>query len=197
MLTLDGMAEYEEEIKRSRFIARAASVSNPEETFAFLDSVREPEASHNCWAFRIGTNYRFSDDGEPKGTSGRPILTAIERQGLDHIMVVVTRYFGGIKLGAGGLTRAYGGVAAACLKEARKKEVHPMITARFEAAFDMVNPVYSLLKRLDVEKLREEYTEKGRAFEIRMEKTVFPDIEKALRDLSRGAIELDILMEDD
>lgn len=196
MLTLDGIAIYEEEIKRSRFIARAISVSTPEDTFAFLEKVSEPEATHNCWAFRIGSNYRFSDDGEPKGTAGKPILTAIERQGLDHVMIIVTRYFGGTKLGAGGLTRAYGGVATACLKGALKKEVLPMVSVRFEAGFDVSGPVYALMKKYDVLKLKEDYTDKGIEITIRLEKSVLSGLEKALLDLSRGAIDIHILQSD-
>jgi hypothetical protein len=82
-------------------------------------SARSPtDATHNCWAWRIGGDYRSSDDGEPAGTAGRPILAAIDGQGFDRVMVVVTRWFGGIKLGAGGLVRAYGGAAAECLRTA-------------------------------------------------------------------------------
>ena len=78
--------------------------------------IGDPQATHNCWAYRIGQQYRFSDDGEPGGTAGRPILQAIEGQGFDQVVVVVTRWYGGIKLGAGGLARAYGGCAAECLR---------------------------------------------------------------------------------
>src|SRR3546814_18000784 len=77
-----------------------------------------PDATHNCWAWRIGDDYRSNDDGEPAGTAGRPILAAIDGQGMDRVVVVVTRWFGGIKLGAGGLVRAYGGTAAECLRRA-------------------------------------------------------------------------------
>jgi putative IMPACT (imprinted ancient) family translation regulator len=77
-------------------------------------------ASHNCWAWRIGQAYRFSDDGEPSGTAGKPILQAIDGQALDRTLVVVTRWFGGILLGSGGLMRAYGGTAALCLRAAAK-----------------------------------------------------------------------------
>ena len=193
MLTLADLHTYEEEIRKSRFIAKAGPVDRPDDTFAFLEKVSEAEATHNCWAFRIGTNYRFSDDGEPKGTVGRPILAAIERQGLDHVMVVVTRYFGGIKLGAGGLTRAYGGVAAACLKNAPRREVLPMTTFAFECAFDLVNPLYRVIDQHAAEKIEETYTNRGVAVTLRLETSRFEGIEKALADLSRGAIRIEIL----
>ncbi|MCU0692466.1 MAG: YigZ family protein, partial [Polyangiaceae bacterium] len=112
MRTLRADAEHECLIKKSRFLARAARADTADEAMAFLQRVRDDTASHNCWAYRIGELYRFSDDGEPGGTAGRPILSAIEGQRVDHVMVVVARHFGGIKLGAGGLVRAYGGTAA-------------------------------------------------------------------------------------
>jgi uncharacterized YigZ family protein len=196
MLTLGDIYKWEEEIKKSRFIAAAGPVSTPDETFAFLDKVKDPQATHNCWAFRIGTYYRFSDDGEPKGTAGRPILTAIERQGLDRVMIVVTRFFGGIKLGAGGLTRAYGGVASACLREASFKEVVPMATVRFDAGFELVNSIHALLKQEDVEKLEEAFTDKGIRITARLQKTALPAFEKAILNLSRGAVRINIVAKD-
>jgi putative IMPACT (imprinted ancient) family translation regulator len=93
-----------EAIKKSRFLALAAPVESTEQALAFLREVSDPAATHNCWAWRIGQDYRFNDDGEPGGTAGRPILQAVEGQGIDRVMVVVTRWYGGIKLGAGGLS---------------------------------------------------------------------------------------------
>lgn len=86
-----------------------AAATEPRGRTPFLQAVQDLQATHNCWAYKVGAQYRFSDDGEPAGTAGRPILSAIEAQHLDRVMVVVTRYFGGIKLGVGGLVRAYGG----------------------------------------------------------------------------------------
>lgn len=188
MFTLSEITTWEEEIKKSRFLAHAGPVSTPEDTFAFLEQVKDPQAAHNCWAFRIGTSFRFSDDGEPKGTAGKPILTAIERQKLDSVMVVVTRYFGGIKLGAGGLTRAYGGVATACLKDAPRKEVRPAAVVAFEAGFDLAAHVYTALKKHDAEKLGEEYTERGLRITARLARADVPSLKKTLLDLSRGTI---------
>ncbi|WP_037404901.1 YigZ family protein, partial [Shinella sp. DD12] len=114
MYTLDQTALFEEEIRKSRFRAIACPVENEAEAKARLAEVSDAAANHNCWAFRIGQTYRFSDDGEPSGTAGKPILQAIDGQALDRTLVVVTRWFGGILLGSGGLIRAYGGTAAAC-----------------------------------------------------------------------------------
>ena len=107
----------EQTIHRSRFIVTMARVSSPEEAKAFIDSVRQEhsQATHNCWAFVAGTpgstaHVGASDDGEPKGTAGRPMLTVLLHCGVGEIAAVVTRYFGGILLGTGGLVRAYHGL---------------------------------------------------------------------------------------
>ena len=90
---------------------------------AFVDSLRGNGGGHHCWAYRIGQAYRFNDDGEPSSSAGKPILSAIDGQGFDRVVVVVTRWFGGIKLGVGGLIRAYGGTAAQCLQQAARQPI--------------------------------------------------------------------------
>ena len=106
MLTLKSPATFEDTIKKSRFIGHAAAVTSQAESLDFYESVIDPQATHNCWAWRIDFQVRSSDDGEPSGTAGRPMLNVIERRQLENVMVIVTRYYGGIKLGAGGLVRA-------------------------------------------------------------------------------------------
>ncbi|MGB6102623.1 MAG: YigZ family protein [Pusillimonas sp.] len=121
--TLTGLATYQEEIKKSRFIALADKVDSPAQAMDFFSAHSVADATHNCWAYRIAGEYRFNDDGEPGGTAGRPILQAIDGQQCDRVAVLVVRWFGGIKLGPGGLIRAYGGVAAQCLRLADKVEL--------------------------------------------------------------------------
>ncbi len=125
MFTLKKKEQFEQEIKKSRFLASAGPAGTEEEARGFIAACSSQDAGHNCWAFRIGDIYRSSDDGEPGGTAGRPILQAIDGQDLDQVVVVVSRWFGGVLLGAGGLMRAYGGTAAACLRTAER---HPIIT---------------------------------------------------------------------
>ncbi len=125
MFTLDRPVTFSQDIRKSRFIAFAAPVKGEDEAKAFLSSHADAGATHNCWAWRRGQTYRFSDDGEPSGTAGKPILQAIDGQSLDNVAVLVIRWFGGILLGSGGLMRAYGGTAAACL---RLGETSPLIT---------------------------------------------------------------------
>ncbi len=122
MYTLDRTEIFEQDIRKSRFLAIACPVESEAEAKAQLAKISDASASHNCWAWRIGQAYRFSDDGEPSGTAGKPILQAIDGQDLDRTLVVVTRWFGGILLGSGGLMRAYGGTAAACLRAAARTE---------------------------------------------------------------------------
>ena len=116
--TLAAPADHAEVVGGSDFLAHAERADAPEAALALLAGVRAqyPDATHHAWAYRIGALYRFSDDGEPGGSAGAPILRALEGQGLDHVMVTVTRYYGGSKLGVGGLMRAYGGAAAECLR---------------------------------------------------------------------------------
>ena len=131
-----------------------AGGSDPTAALAFLAQVADPDATHNCWAYRIGGEYRSSDDGEPAGTAGRPILAAIDGQGFDQVMVVVTRWYGGIKLGAGGLVRAYGGAAAECLRTAPRQPLVAMATLELQAGFDDIGAVHAALAQHGAEKLR-------------------------------------------
>ena len=113
----------ETEIKKSIFIAHLMPVTSEEEAQAALDGFRKEykDATHNCYAWRIGTTRvleKSGDDGEPQGTAGHPMLHVLQMQHLTNVLAVVTRYFGGIKLGAGGLTRAYSGSLADAVKEA-------------------------------------------------------------------------------
>ena len=111
--------------KKSRFIGYAQPVSSEEEAYAFVESVKKKhyDARHNCLAFAIGkenTLYRFSDDGEPQGTAGKPILEVISGNQVTDICIVVTRYFGGTLLGTGGLVRAYTEASCAASGECRR-----------------------------------------------------------------------------
>ena len=135
MFTLVRTERFEQEIKKSRFLAQAAPADSEEEARRFIAEHSMPDAGHNCWALRVGDVYRFSDDGEPGGTAGRPILQAIEGQELDRVAVVVSRWFGGILLGAGGLVRAYGGTAASCLKAAEREPIVDYATLSVACAF--------------------------------------------------------------
>ena len=188
VITLAEPFDLEEEIRRSRFLARGAAAHSEAEAKAFLARVRVSDATHNCWAWRVGDGYRSSDDGEPGGTAGRPILAAIEGQGLDHVVVVVTRWFGGIKLGAGGLVRAYGGGAAKCLRAARKQTLRPLLRARLEVGFSDASPFYTVLDRPGVRRLGDgEYTADGVRWALGVEPDEVDGLRRTVADVTRGA----------
>ena len=148
LCTLAAPASHSLEVKKSRFLAQAISIETAEAALVWLKQIADPTATHNCWAYRIGTAYRSSDDGEPGGTAGRPILAAIDGQGFDQVMVVVTRWYGGINLGAGGLARAYGGSAAECLRTAPRKELIELVELELRCAFALSGSVHELVGQL-------------------------------------------------
>jgi len=188
--TLAAPARFLLEVKKSRFLAQAAAAATPDAALAFLDAVRDPAATHNCWAYRMGQQYRFSDDGEPGGTAGRPILAALDGSGLDQLMVVVTRWYGGIKLGAGGLVRAYGGAAAECLRTATRVALIEQRECRIDCAFDLAGALHSLLAGHDATKLGEDYHATGLSMRLSLPVDRLPALRVALRDISRGQAQL-------
>lgn len=136
----------EETIHRSRFIVTMARVSSPEEAKAFIESVRQEhsQATHNCWAYVAGepgstAQVGASDDGEPKGTAVRPMLTVLLHCGVGEIAAVVTRYFGGILLGTGGLVRAYQGLVKLGLETLPITERVPCDRIKFTLEHSFVN----------------------------------------------------------
>jgi len=186
MLTLKRPATYEETIRKSRFVGHAACVTSQAESLDFYESVIDPQATHNCWAWRINFQVRSSDDGEPSGTAGRPMLNVIEHRGLENVMVVVTRYFGGIKLGVGGLVRAYSGTVAKCLDRARIIELFPMSEYTIRTGFEFASGLHGLLDQFSAEKLDETYDNKGVILKFRCRESDYRKLASNLRDLSRG-----------
>uniref|UniRef100_A0A0E0QKA5 Impact N-terminal domain-containing protein n=1 Tax=Oryza rufipogon TaxID=4529 RepID=A0A0E0QKA5_ORYRU len=155
--TLVGRVSCEREIKKSKFIAIAAPVPDERAAMSFLNEVSDPRATHNCWAYKLGEQFRYNDDGEPSSTAGKPIYSAIISSGIDMVMVVVIRYFGGIKLGTGGLVRAYGGVASECLKDAPTCLVKPKARVGMEVPFDLLGTVYHQLQHYQAEDIKQDY----------------------------------------
>jgi putative IMPACT (imprinted ancient) family translation regulator len=125
-------------IKGSRFIATAGHFADEAGVAEVIRRLRArfPDANHHCSAWRSADRFRYNDDGEPSGTAGRPILQRIDGRGLDHVFVVVSRIFGGTKLGAGGLVRAYSSAAAAVLDLAPQLEVVPTHRVRVTVAYE-------------------------------------------------------------
>ncbi|MEI2454668.1 YigZ family protein [Lysobacter firmicutimachus] len=189
--TLAERASLAQEVKHSRFLALAAPVETPEAALAFFAEVGDPAATHNCWAYRIGAQYRFNDDGEPAGTAGRPILAAIDGQGYDRIAVVVTRWYGGIKLGAGGLVRAYGGCAAECLRRAPRRELVRYDELELSFGFEDTGAVHAAFAAHGAEKTEERYSADGVRVRIRLPASQLPALKAQLRDATRNRVRLD------
>ena len=186
MLTLASAATIELEIKRSRFVAHAARVDSMADTLAFYESVADPEATHNCWAWKLDHQYRFNDDGEPASTAGRPILAAIEGKGLDHVMVVVTRYYGGTKLGVGGLVRAYSASAARSIDQAGITEIQAKVECLIEAGFSSTGSIHSASQAVGATRLSEDFSDQGVLIRVELPETSFDELVRTVRDLSRG-----------
>jgi uncharacterized YigZ family protein len=186
--TLAAPTAHAIEVRHSRFIAQAASVPSPEAALAFLAASADRDATHNCWAYRIGADYRSSDDGEPAGTAGRPILAAIDGQGYDQVCVVVTRWYGGIKLGAGGLVRAYGGAAAECLRLAERRPLIEMCTLSLQAGFDDLGAVHAALAAHKTTKLEEVFGSEGVDLRVSVPADQADALKARLRDATRGRV---------
>ncbi|MFN4208556.1 MAG: IMPACT family protein [Agrobacterium albertimagni] len=184
--TLVAPVEFVQDIKKSRFIGQAAPIASEEEAKAFLASVSDLAANHNCWAWRIGQAYRFSDDGEPSGTAGKPILQAIDGQDLDGVVVVVTRFFGGILLGSGGLMRAYGGTAAQMLRVADKREIIPMVTGEASVGFSDLALVKSRLAAIPHLTFVESFTAEGVDLTVTLRQGDEDQAIRLVRDLTSG-----------
>ncbi len=128
-----GYLERETEVKKSRFIARVTPVISRDEVKSWLEQAHKehPDARHICWAYQIGrpgsaAEAAMNDDGEPSGTAGKPILSVIQHKDMGDVLVMVIRYFGGIKLGAGGLVRAYAGAAESVLADVERVVQKPL-----------------------------------------------------------------------
>ncbi len=150
--TIRLLVREEAKVKGSRFIAAACPVRGTADVDALLDGEKKRYhgATHYCYAFRLGLtgeDRHYSDAGEPSGSAGKPILSAIERRGLTEVAVVVTRFFGGTKLGVGGLARAYGDIADRALRAAETVTCH--VTAALQVAFphSLVSNVMHVVSR--------------------------------------------------
>lgn len=184
--TLTAAARHEADIRKSRFLALAAPIDAPEAAQSFLDAFRDPQATHNCWAWRFGALYRFHDDGEPGGTAGRPILQAIESQGYDRVVVLVIRWFGGIKLGTGGLARAYGGMAAECLRLADRVELREECQVLCDCPYADMDRVQARLLAAGARIEQAEFDERGVRWRLAVARTDVAALETLHTDLTRG-----------
>lgn len=184
----------EEKVKGSRFIATAVSVNSEEDAAKFINEIRKEfhDATHNCWAWRVGlgkgSKYRYNDDGEPSGTAGHPIFRAIESTGYSNICMVVTRYFGGTKLGTGGLTRAYGQTALNLLRSSESIKKFPTQNIEFALDFDFANIGHHIINSFSAELEDSQYGEKI-LFKVNIRASKLDDFKNKLIEATNGQVE--------
>ncbi len=194
--TIATTVTFEEDIKKSRFQAIAAVVENEQQVKNFLEEHKDLSTTHQCWAWKIGHQVRFNDDGEPSGTAGRPILATIEGNELTNVIVLVNRWYGGIKLGTGGLVRAYGGCAGQCLVLAEKIELIEKKQIRFACLFNEWAIIQYELMQQQIE-YQEQYTETGVVIEARVQVHQIEPLRLKLQDVTRGREQLVLVEEQD
>lgn len=196
--TLVGSVENEYKVKDSIFITWLRPVASRQEaeTCIVERSRKFHDATHNCYAFRVGFDDRLvaksSDAGEPAGTAGRPILQMLERRNLTNVVAVVTRYFGGTKLGTGGLVRAYGGAAAAAIELAAMTPIFPQQRLRLQYSYTQTAAVQKILRLMAAETLQETFAaEISQIIAVRLSHA--EETQRLLRDACAGKILIDAL----
>jgi uncharacterized YigZ family protein len=193
-LQVKGHYRAELKVKGSRFIASVCRVTNEEEIKQFLDSVAKEfhDATHHCYAWRIGfgksMKYRYADNGEPSSTAGLPIFRAIEARNLSNVIVVVTRYFGGVKLGTGGLIRAYGKAAADLLKDCEIEKSYLSETLTFRTGFEFVSMVHNVVSTFKAELKDSTYGDLA-TFTVEIRSAKLKEFKTKLKDGTNGQIE--------
>ena len=192
--TIKEDGQVQEEIKKSRFICHAKRVYSEEEARDFITAIKKEhyKATHNCSAFIIGERSeikRTSDDGEPSGTAGVPMLGVLENHNLTNVCVVVTRYFGGIKLGAGGLIRAYAGSVALAVKEIGIIEIKEQAGIAIQMSYAQYQEYSNFLKEYDLMELETNFTDQVDTM-IYVDKEEKENIKAALVEFFNGKITL-------
>ena len=192
--TIKEDGQVQEEIKKSRFICHAKRVYSEEEARAFITAIKKEhyKATHNCSAFIIGERSeikRTSDDGEPSGTAGVPMLGVLENHNLTNVCVVVTRYFGGIKLGAGGLIRAYAGSVALAVKEIGIVEIKEQAGIQIQMSYAQYQEYGNFLKKHNLMELETNFTDQVETI-IFVDKEDKEDIKSSLIEFFNGKVTL-------
>jgi uncharacterized YigZ family protein len=185
-------AEAEIKIKGSRFIGMIAPVSATEELTELVNACRKNhhDATHHCYAFRLGQDggiSRFSDDGEPSGTAGRPILSILEHSGLTNVLLIVVRYFGGEKLGTGGLVRAYTEAARAAVETASVVIIPVLKDMRITFPYNYTNGIMRVISLHDL-KIRDTDYGDDVTIHLGVRPSLIETVQRDLRDASAGNI---------
>ena len=186
----NGQGEYIE--KKSKFIAHIFNVESEQQAAAIIAEAKKKywDARHNCYAYILGNKgeiQRFSDDGEPSGTAGKPILEVLSGNECSNCLCIVTRYFGGVLLGTGGLIRAYTSASKEALDDCLTGELVEGVHAYLDADYNYVGKIQHLCTQYDITIVNTEYSDNV-IFELMMEKQVRQRFEKALTEMSSGRI---------
>jgi uncharacterized YigZ family protein len=189
-------SHIEIKIKGSRFIGETRLVSSAENAAAKLEEIRKREhsATHHCYAWQVGlavdTVFKYSDDGEPTGTAGKPIYDVLVGSDLTNVLVVVTRYYGGTKLGTGGLVHAYGDAAREAIAASGVKERFLTDDYRMDIAFPHYDRLQQLLQRLEISIIDSRFTDQV-SLDVRVRRSRSEQLMKSFIDLTsgRGSIE--------
>ena len=192
----------EDVIQRSRFITTVAHAPDPDAAHAFLASIRDefPDATHNCWAFLAGppgstSRIGMSDDGEPHGTAGRPMLTALLHSGVGEVVAVSTRYYGGTKLGTGGLSRAYSGGVVIALKQMPREEKVDRRSVSLTLSYSDVDSVQRLIAQREWV-LTDEVFGSDIRLEILVPVSEIEQVHSLIADQTRGSGIVEVTTED-
>ena len=181
--------------KKSRFICTLFHVETEEEAIALIEKTKKQywDARHNCYAFIVGKNMelkRFSDDGEPSGTAGKPILEVLEGRGLTYTLAIVTRYFGGVLLGTGGLVRAYSDASKTAIEAGEIACMKLMQPYEFVIDYQMVGKIKYSLNEMGIDIAGEEYTDVV-TMKIVVPIDICEKVEKNITEITNGKIILD------
>ncbi|WP_321368441.1 YigZ family protein [uncultured Desulfuromusa sp.] len=184
------------EVKHSRFITTIAATDTPEAALSFISAIKQefPDATHNCWAYLIGPpgstdRIGLSDDGEPHGVAGKPMLTTIQHSGLGDITAVVTRYFGGTKLGKGGMVKAYTLAVKTALEQLKVTEKIDWVELSLHFDYQYLGHIERLLPNFEVVLKEKQFAEKINLLLMLPEEN-YSDLYTQLTDLTSGQIEL-------
>ena len=187
---------FDLEIKNSQFITTVARTNGREAAKAFIEEIRQryPDANHHCWAFIAGMPnnahlWDQSDDGEPKGTAGKPMLNVLQHSDFGETTVVVTRFFGGVKLGAGGLVRAYSQAVQEALSQTEYENIYPRCPVQLKIAYPLLGKVEYWLEQSDIEITNKTYSD-SIVIDLAVIERTWPEHRSTLKDLCQGSLTL-------
>ncbi len=187
---------FDLEIKNSQFITTVSRTNGREAAKAFINEMRAkyPDANHNCWSFVAGAPNNVhlwdqSDDGEPKGTAGKPMMNVLQHSDFGETTVVVTRFFGGIKLGAGGLVRAYSQATQEALLQTEYEKVYPRYPVQLKIAYSLLGKVEYWLEQSDIEITDKTYSD-NIVINLAVIERTWPEQKVTLTDLCQGSLTL-------